>query len=179
MRLFSFSSLLCLVVLLSACGETKKITKSPDRKRETKIATVPTTPKKNATEEGTAEYKVLVKFTQSVALQEAFKQAKAENKPIFVDFYTSYCAPCKIMDEYVFTAPDLAQLLNSNFVNYHYNCEDFDAYPFMNKYNVTNYPTLLFLRPDGTVIKSIVGSLTYTQMKKEAQSALSTYKTGK
>ena len=34
---------------------------------------------------------------QELSLEEACKKAKTENKPIFLDCYTSWCGPCKMM----------------------------------------------------------------------------------
>ncbi len=170
---FSLSIFLCTALFFSACDETKKTAQTP--KNGVKPLSPPS--KKPKTDE--PENKSLVNFTQSVMLNDAFARAKAENKPIFVDFYTDFCEPCKIMNEFVFSAPDLAKLLNNNFVNYHFDCMNFDADPFVEKYKVKGYPTLIFLRPDGTVIKSITGALGYTDMKKEIHAALAKFRTEK
>ena len=66
--------------------------------------------------------------------------------------------------------------MNSNFINYHFDGTNFDADPYIRKYKVQGYPTLLFLAPDGSVLSSNFGSLGYTDMKKMAQNALSKYK---
>ena len=34
---------------------------------------------------------------QELSLEKAREQARAENKPIFLDCYTSWCGPCKMM----------------------------------------------------------------------------------
>jgi thiol:disulfide interchange protein len=44
-------------------------------------------------------------------------QAKAENKPIFVDFYTEWCGPCKMMSKQVFTDKEVAKYYNTNFIS--------------------------------------------------------------
>ena len=40
---------------------------------------------------------------QELSLEKAREQARAENKPIFLDCYTSWCGPCKMMANDVFT----------------------------------------------------------------------------
>ena len=120
----------------------------------------------------------MVKFKQSIKLDEAIQLAKTQNKPIFVDFYTDWCAPCKLMDEYIFTDPTFASYLNSNFVNYKFDCMNFEADPFLKKYKVQGYPTLMFISPSGKVISSNYGSLSYSNMKKMAEDALAKHRKG-
>jgi thiol:disulfide interchange protein len=44
-------------------------------------------------------------------------KAKAENKLIFLDAYTTWCGPCKWMARNVFTNDTVAQFYNATFVN--------------------------------------------------------------
>jgi thiol:disulfide interchange protein len=154
-------------LLLAACDEEK----------ETQASHTPTVVKPAPTiKRAAAVTQPTVKFTASIALDQAFAQASSSNKPIFVMFTTDYCTPCKMMEEYVFTVPDLANYLNSNFVNYKFDCMNFEAGDYTKKYGVKAYPTLAFLRPDGRVILMHVGSLNYTEMRQLAQTALTKYR---
>lgn len=49
--------------------------------------------------------------------KEACEKAKAENKLIFVDFYTQWCGPCLNMAESVFTLSFIGDFYNTHFVN--------------------------------------------------------------
>ena len=53
---------------------------------------------------------------QELSLEEACKKAKTENKPIFLDCYTSWCGPCKMMANEVFTLKEAGDYFNKNFV---------------------------------------------------------------
>ncbi|MDE5612365.1 MAG: thioredoxin domain-containing protein, partial [Odoribacter sp.] len=53
---------------------------------------------------------------QELSLEEACKKAKAENKPVFLDCYTSWCGPCKMMANNVFTLKEAGDYFNQNFV---------------------------------------------------------------
>ena len=55
--------------------------------------------------------------------KEVLAKAKAEDKLVFVDVYTSWCGPCKKMAAEVFPLADVGQLFNPNFVNYKIDAE--------------------------------------------------------
>jgi len=44
------------------------------------------------------------------------ESAKAAGKPVFLDFYTDWCSPCRVIDRDVFTAGNLATFFNENFL---------------------------------------------------------------
>ena len=44
-----------------------------------------------------------INFEQTKEWKKIIKKAKKENKLIFVDCYTSWCGPCKILSRNVFT----------------------------------------------------------------------------
>ena len=44
-------------------------------------------------------------------------QAKAEDKLIFVDAYTTWCGPCKKMDRDVFPQMEVGSFYNAMFIN--------------------------------------------------------------
>ena len=46
---------------------------------------------------------------------EALAEAKKQEKPIFVDAYTTWCGPCQMMSKNVFTHADVGAFFNENF----------------------------------------------------------------
>ncbi len=88
---------------------------------------------------------------------ELLKEARQKNKLIFLDVYTDWCAPCKFMDEHVFTNTAVAGKYNSLFVNYRINAEKGEGTDLAKKFNVGAYPTLLFLNSSGYLIQREVG----------------------
>lgn len=92
---------------------------------------------------------------RDLGYEEALKVAEAEHKLLFLDAYTSWCAPCKKMAGEVFTRPDVGALLNTYFVSVKY---DMGSYPELQKQlEINAYPTFLILRSDGTEQHRIVG----------------------
>lgn len=90
--------------------------------------------------------------------EEALTQAKKENKIIFVDFYTSWCMPCKQMSAEVFPQKEAGDYFNKNFVNLKIQCDDNGkGVKLGEKYKIIAYPTLMFLDSDGNPIHSEAG----------------------
>ena len=54
---------------------------------------------------------------------EALSVAKEENKKIFIDFYTDWCAPCKRMAKEVFPQEKVGDYLNALYVCLQLNAE--------------------------------------------------------
>ncbi|WP_341838246.1 thioredoxin family protein [Chitinophaga pollutisoli] len=83
---------------------------------------------------------------------ETLAQAAKENKLVFLDCYTSWCAPCKWMDKNVFVLKDVADFYNGQFVNTKIDMEKGEGPELRKKYNVQSYPTYLFINGKGEVI---------------------------
>ena len=86
--------------------------------------------------------------------EEALQLAEEEEKLVFVDVYTSWCGPCKVMSETVFPDAEVGEYFNARFVSFKLDAEDIaiDGPRISNTYDIRAYPTLLFLNPDGTEI---------------------------
>jgi len=83
--------------------------------------------------------------------------AKRAHKPIFVDAYTTWCAPCQEMKQTTFKDKGIASSFNASFVNVAIDVEKSAGVSFADQYQVTAYPTLLFINADGQVIKRLEG----------------------
>lgn len=95
---------------------------------------------------------------QELTFQQALDKAKAENKLVFMDCYTSWCGPCKYMLNTVFVLPEMGKFFNNQFVNVKYDMEKGEGPRLRGKFRITSYPTFLIIRPDGTLQHRIVGS---------------------
>lgn len=94
---------------------------------------------------------------QQLTYEEALAKAKAENKLVFMDCYTSWCGPCKHMTTNVFPQKAAGEFFNPRFVNVKFDMEKGEGKELRQKFGVKAYPTFLMIRPDGTVQHRIVG----------------------
>ncbi len=96
-------------------------------------------------------------------------EAKAENKLVLMDFTGSdWCGWCKKLDAETFSKPDFADYAKKNLVlvqlDYPHNIQQSDSLKAANaalaqKYNITGFPTIMAMKPDGTVVMTQVGYL--------------------
>lgn len=94
---------------------------------------------------------------RDISLEEALKQAKAENKFVFMDCYTSWCGPCKNMTNQVFPQKEAGDFFNPRFVCVKYDMEKGEGKELAKKLEVHAYPTFFILRTDGSVQHKLVG----------------------
>lgn len=102
-------------------------------------------------------------FSQGIEFErgtfaEVMAKAKEENKVVFIDCYTQWCGPCKILEKKVFTQKEVGDFFNKNFVNVKMDMESEEGKPLMKKYEVFSFPTLLWLDANGNIAKKHVGS---------------------
>lgn len=84
-------------------------------------------------------------------------KAKKDKKPFFVDTYTSWCGPCKMMSKLTFTDAEVAKLANQYFIPYKIDAEKGEGVEIANEYKVHAYPTILFFDAKGNKIGKEVG----------------------
>lgn len=91
---------------------------------------------------------------------ELLAKAKAENKLVFIDGYTTWCGPCKMLAKQTFPQKEVGSYMNPRFVSAQIDMERGEGPELAKRFNVSAYPTMLILRPDGTLVDKIVGFLT-------------------
>lgn len=89
-----------------------------------------------------------INFEQTQEWKKIVKKAKKEKKLIFVDCYTSWCGPCKMLAKNVFTQDAVADYFNQNFVNAKFDMEkDEDGVKLKTQFDIKAFPTLVFVDP--------------------------------
>lgn len=88
---------------------------------------------------------------------EALEKAKQTGKPIFLDCYTTWCGPCKKMAAEVFVEKNVGDYFNANFINMKIDMEKGEGIELRKKYQISVFPTLLFIDSSGEVIGRMIG----------------------
>lgn len=103
------------------------------------------------------------------SFDEALKRAKTEKKDVFIDFYTEWCGPCKVMAQKVFTVPEVGDYFNKHFVCCKLNAEAPEQAELVKKYGVEAFPTMLFVNVKGEVLRLVSGAKTPSALLREAK----------
>lgn len=111
-----------------------------------------------------------IKFTRAKSWNELKQEAKSKNKLIFMDAYTTWCAPCKVMAKDIFPKKEVGIFFNENFINAAVQFDktkadnDFvkgwynDVKKITEDFKVDSYPTYLFFNSDGVLVYKIIGA---------------------
>ena len=102
-----------------------------------------------------AEEKSAVPF-RPLTFDAACAAAKDEGKLVFIDFYTTWCEPCKRLDKDTWTDAGVGKLVGDKAVALKLDAEK-EGKPVAARYKITAYPTLLLMKTDGTEVDRIVG----------------------
>lgn len=121
----------------------KPVTKAADRKPDDMLAPERSRPRAK------------VPFEWSHSLPDALAKAKAAKKLVFVDFETTWCGPCKSMDEWIYTDAEVAAAMNDKYIGVKLDGDVEKA--LVKRYAVAGYPTMLVVDPAGKEVWRAVG----------------------
>ncbi len=96
--------------------------------------------------------------------KKALAEAKKQNKLIFLDAYTTWCGPCKMLKLYTFPDQAAGDFFNKNFINIALDMEKGDGPAVARQYQVNAYPTLIFADGDGNMITYTKGYIDAKQL---------------
>lgn len=83
-------------------------------------------------------------------------EATAAGKPIFIDFFATWCGPCKMLDAQVYNQPAVMAEL-AKLVTYKVDVDQEPFKPLAKQFGVKAMPTMVLCRPDGTEIDRFLG----------------------
>ncbi len=106
-------------------------------------------------------------------------EAQKQHKIIYVDVYTTWCGPCKMMEKNVFTNENVGETFNANFINYQLDAEKGEGVELAKKYNIQGYPTSLFLSETSDLLHEKLGAMSTDEFIKVAEQALKIAKNDK
>lgn len=123
-----------------------------------------------------------------MSMNDALAAQKKAPKKIFMDVYTTWCGPCKLLDKNTFSDPKVIKFINDNYYAVKFNAEgteeityqDFTytnpnhqaerkgrntTHFFADALKLTGYPSLVFFQDDGTLIQALPGYRTPQQLE--------------
>ncbi|MVM38619.1 DUF255 domain-containing protein [Spirosoma sp. HMF3257] len=104
--------------------------------------------------------------------KDVLAEAKRQNKPVFVDIYTTWCGPCKRMAREAFPDASVGKKFNTSFVSYQIDAEKGEGIVLAKKYAVSAFPTSLYVAANGDLIYRSVGYGGIKEMLTEADRAV-------
>jgi thiol-disulfide isomerase/thioredoxin len=90
-----------------------------------------------------------------LSFEAASTKAAQTGKIVLVDFYTTWCGPCKLLDKNTWTDDAVIRLLEQKTVALRIDAEKEAA--LSKHYKIAAYPSVLLIKPDGTEIDRLVG----------------------
>ena len=84
-------------------------------------------------------------------LDQAMQLAKVHNKPLMIHFYGDHCPPCRMLEAKAFRNRELVLALNDNVIATRVNADQ--RRDISQHYQVTRWPTDVYLHADGTLIE--------------------------
>jgi len=123
-----------------------------------------------------------------MTMNEALAAQKVKPKKIFMDVYTTWCGPCKMLDKNTFSDKDVIDYINENYYAVKFNAEgteevEYQDFVYTNpNYNpnrkgrnsqhlfahalkVNAYPTVVFFKENGDLIQAVPGYRTPPQLE--------------
>ena len=125
---------------------------------------------------------------QWMSMNEALAAQKENPKKIFMDVYTDWCGPCKLLDKNTFHNSDVVKFVNKNYYAVKFNAEGTEEITYQDftytnpnyqegrkgrnsqhlladALKITGYPTIVFFNEQGELIQPIVGYKTPAQIE--------------
>jgi thioredoxin-related protein len=94
---------------------------------------------------------------RNVSFDEAKQAAAKEHKAIMVDFYTSWCGWCKVLDKNTYTDANVTKITDAKFIPVKIDAEKGEGIELAKKYGINGYPTIIFFDEGGKEIDRVVG----------------------
>lgn len=98
-----------------------------------------------------------VVFLENKTFAEALETAKASGKKLFLDCYTTWCGPCKMMTSKIFPQKEAGDYFNAEFVNIKIDMEKGEGIELAKRFKIKAYPTFIMFDNNGKEIGRLVG----------------------
>jgi thioredoxin-related protein len=106
----------------------------------------------------------VIRFERSLSWAQVKEKAKMDHKYIFLDCFTTWCGPCKKMEQEVYTSTAVARYVNENFLAVKIQLDTTDndkedvrqwyqdSHQLMHDNRIEVFPTYIFLNSEGKIV---------------------------
>lgn len=101
----------------------------------------------------------------------ALQKAKVENKALMIDFFGTWCPPCNVLEETVFSHPKFKSY-KDKMVFLKLDADLPISWELKAKFAIRGYPTVVFTTPQNEEIYRIIGSMTPNNFFKKMEYSL-------
>jgi thiol-disulfide isomerase/thioredoxin/lipopolysaccharide biosynthesis regulator YciM len=98
-----------------------------------------------------------VSWLEEVPFADVLAQAKAQGKPVMIDFFAVWCGPCKWLDKNVYVHPAVVEE-SKGWVNFKVDAEKGEGLELASRFHIVNYPTMVFLSSAGEETDRFLGT---------------------
>lgn len=125
-----------------------------------------------------------INWIKGLSWREIKELAAREKKYIFLDCFTTWCGPCRMMDERVYTNDSVGDFFNTHFVNVKVQLDQTnhddqyiqswynDATVISKQYRIEAFPSFVFLSPEGGLVHQAAGYTEKSQFITMAKKAI-------
>lgn len=85
-------------------------------------------------------------------------ESRAQQKMLLIDFYTTWCVPCKKIDQLIYQDSAFRQQLANDFVVLKYNAEKDSVHGLTAKFHIGLFPSTVVLNPAQFVVNRMYGT---------------------
>lgn len=120
------------------------------------------------------------KFTEVKTQEEmesAQKKASDQQLMLFVDVYATWCGPCKMMDQEVYTDPAVSEYMNANFVSVRLDGESDYGRIYASAQELQGYPSMFIFSRNGEPVSRVVGFTPANELLSSLKGTVDGYKT--
>lgn len=89
---------------------------------------------------------------------QALQLAQQQQKLLLVDFYTTWCGPCKLLDKLVFRDTAVGNSMARHFIVLRYNAEKDSVYQLTQKHHIGMYPSAVVLNNQQRIVLQQYGT---------------------